>query len=382
MTGPRDSERSVTFRSELREFLAANPPPAGTGFDVELDWQQTLAADGWVAPHWPERFGGRSATLADYAIYVTELADAGAPQVANRVGVSHAGPTLLEHGNDDQRSRWLPPILSGDEIWCQLFSEPDAGSDLAAVSTRAERDGDGWRVSGQKVWTSYADRAAFGILLARTGTAAERHRGLSFFVFDLSVPGVEIRPLRQFTGEVEFFEVFFDGARLEDEALVGREGDGWRIATTTLAHERGVGFPLKEQVVLRRLLDEKLAAGARGALGRQQLAHIYTQSEIFRYLNLRTLERLATGADAGAETSLAKLAWSDLAQSTHAYGVPVVSDTSYADAPWRDFLWSRSNTIAGGTSEIQKNIIGERLLGLPREPRPPVHDPATGGQST
>ncbi|MFN8102981.1 MAG: acyl-CoA dehydrogenase family protein [Acidimicrobiia bacterium] len=370
----------ASFTRELREFLARNPPPVGRGFEVERRWQEMLHAEGWVAPHWPVEHGGRAASFREYATYVLELARVRAPQPVNRVGINLAGPTLLAHGTPQQRSRYLAPILAATEIWCQLFSEPDAGSDLASLTTRARRagGGGGWVVDGQKVWTSYATEARWAILLARTGVAGSGRRGLSYFVCDMHAPGVEVVPLRQMTGESEFSEVFLDGVELGADALVGAEGAGWAVAATTLAHERGTVFPLKEQVVQRVFLDELLAwARARGpesgSDARDRLARCVVDAEVFRFLNLAMLEALARGEAPGPETSLVKLHWSALSQRLHDTEVALwgAGGVAVADAdsePWRELLWSRAASIAGGTSEVQRNIVGERILGLPREP--------------
>ncbi|MCC7078187.1 MAG: acyl-CoA dehydrogenase family protein [Acidimicrobiia bacterium] len=370
------------FRDELRDFLGHHPPPPDTGFAAQRVWQQTLFAGGWVAPHWPADVGGRSADFGQYAIYVAELARVRAPQPANRVGINLAGPTLLAHGTDEHRRRHLAPILSAEEIWCQLFSEPDAGSDLGSLRTRAVPDGDGWRVTGQKVWTSYATEARFGILLARTADTADREgrTRISYFVCDMKSPGIEIRPLRQITGEAEFNEVFLTDVWLGPDALVGGLGDGWQVANTTLAHERGTAFPLKEQVVQRIFLEDLLRIAREEGVDpvlRDRLVRCFTDAEIFRFLNLGTLTRLARGQEPGPESSIVKLHWSGLSQRLHeteielhgSAGVTTSSPHRDESAPWRELLWSRAASIAGGTSEIQRNIIGERLLGLPREPR-------------
>ncbi|MBX7160711.1 MAG: acyl-CoA dehydrogenase family protein [Acidimicrobiia bacterium] len=372
------------FTEELREFLDAHPPPAARGFDAERRWQEVLHAEGWVAPHWPVEHGGRGASFREYAGYVLELARVRAPQPVNRVGINLAGPTLLAHGTSEQRDRYLAPILAATEIWCQLFSEPGAGSDLASLTTRARRagSGEGWVIDGQKVWTSYASEARWGILLARTGPPGSGHRGLSYFVCDMKAPGIEVRPLRQMTGESEFSEVFLDGVELGADALVGAEGAGWAIAATTLAHERGTAFPLKEQVVQKVFLDDLLAwARERGGeitgMDRDRLARCVVDAEVFRFLNLAMLERLARGEEPGPESSLVKLHWSALSQRLHEAEITLWGAAGVAVAPgrdgtppWREHLWSRAASIAGGTSEVQRNIVGERILGLPREPRP------------
>ncbi len=254
--------------AELGAWLAANLDPPGEFADFEAEvawgrqWQARLAQARWVGISWPARFGGRDASPVEVAVYNATYARAKAPQPVNRVGINLAGPTLLAHGTEDQQQRWLPPILTAAELWCQLFSEPGAGSDLAALATRAVADDDGWVLNGQKVWTSYAGFARWGICLARTDPAAAKHRGLSYLVVDMHAPGVEIRPLRQLTGEAEFNEVFLTDVFVPRHHLVGPAGAGWMVANTTLAHERGTSFPFKEQVVHEAFLDElyRLAA--------------------------------------------------------------------------------------------------------------------------
>jgi alkylation response protein AidB-like acyl-CoA dehydrogenase len=315
------------------------------------------------------------------AIFNMEYARSRALQPINRVGINLAGPTLLAHGTDEQKRRWLPAILTASEIWCQLFSEPDAGSDLASLQTRARRVDDGWLLSGQKVWTSYAQFARWGICLARTDPDAPKHKGISYLVVDMGAPGIEVRPLVQVTGDAEFNEVFFDEVFVPDDQLVGALHNGWAVANTTLAHERGTAFPFKEQVVHEVYLDElwQLAA-ERGELDDVEVADALAQSfvelRVLRLHNWRTLSRLTKGFEPGPESSITKLAWTDMTQGLSARALSVVG----AAAPlwwgaegnpgggfWqRQWLWSGAASIAGGTSEVQRTIIGERLLGLPR----------------
>jgi alkylation response protein AidB-like acyl-CoA dehydrogenase len=371
------------FAAEARMWLAEHlagrrPPDAFAGVDEEVEWgrawQAELAAGRWVGIHWPREFGGRSATPVEVALFNMEYARARAPQPVNRVGINLAGPTLLAHGTDAQKARWLPKILDATELWCQLFSEPDAGSDLASLTTRAERADGGWLVSGQKVWTSYARYARWGICLARTLPLedAPKHRGISYLVVDMTAPGIGVRPLRQITGEAEFNEVFLDGVFVPDDQLVGALHDGWRVANTTLAHERGTAFPFKEQVVHEVYLDELYAlAAASGGLDEVEvadaLADAFVQLRLFRLHNWRTLSRLARGGEPGPESSLVKLAWTDMTQHLSDTALAVVGPAAPLSGPWpRQWLWSKAASIAGGTSEVQRTIIGERLLGLPR----------------
>jgi alkylation response protein AidB-like acyl-CoA dehydrogenase len=302
------------------------------------------------------------------ALFNAEYARAGAPQPVNRVGINLAGPTLLAHGTDAQRQRWLQPILDASELWCQLFSEPDAGSDLGSLRTSADWDegAGGWRLTGQKVWTSYARFARWGICLART------KGGISYFVLDMDQPGIDVRPLRQITGEAEFNEVFLDGAFVPDDQLVGGLDDGWRVATTTLAHERGTAFPFKEQVVHEVFLEALWAEAARhGVLERREVADALTRAwlevRLLRLHNWRTLTRLAAGYEPGPESSLVKLVRTDATQHLSRAALDVTGPEAVLAGRWsRQWLWSRAASIAGGTTEIQKTILGERVLGLPR----------------
>ncbi|HEX9712884.1 MAG TPA: acyl-CoA dehydrogenase family protein [Actinomycetota bacterium] len=384
------SADDLSFRDELRGWLAEHPPPdidvASDFREVETlrEWQRTLAAGRWVGIHWPSEYGGRGASLVQVAIYNEELARARAPQILGRAGVNLVGPTLMAHGTEQQKERWLPKILDASEIWCQFFSEPGAGSDLAGLSTRAERRGDTFYVTGQKVWSSYAKVADFGIALVRTDAEAPKHRGISMVAVPLDASGIDVRPLRQITGESEFNEVFFDEVPVPAENLIGNENEGWRVAGTTLANERGTSFVWKEQVLQEVARDLLLrTAVARGLyddpLVRQKVAQSWMDVELFRLHNARTLTRLEKGEQVGPESSMVKLFWTETTQrmAEHA-GAIIGSDAlRLAEDPlavdggrWaRAMLWSRAASIAGGTSEIQRNIIAERILGLPREPK-------------
>jgi alkylation response protein AidB-like acyl-CoA dehydrogenase len=377
----------AAFALEVREWLARNLdlPPRFDRLDDEIAWgrawQAKLAADRWVGIHWPAEYGGRGASPVQVAIFNMEYARSRALQPVNRVGINLAGPTLLAHGTEEQKQRWLPAILNADEIWCQLFSEPGAGSDLASLSTRATPVEGGWRLDGQKVWTSYAQFARWGIALVRTDPDAPKHRGISYVVVDMTAPGIEIRPLVQITGEAEFNEVFFDGVFVPEEHLVGALHQGWSVANTTLAHERGTAFPFKEQVVHEVYLDELYAlAHERGLFEDPEvvdgLAQAYVELRVLRLHNWRTLSRLSRGIEPGPESSVTKLAWTDMTQHLSETALALLGETAplYLGADstpgagrWqRQWLWSKAASIAGGTSEVQRTIIGERLLGLPR----------------
>jgi alkylation response protein AidB-like acyl-CoA dehydrogenase len=377
------------FRDELRSWLREHPPPdidvAATVAEADAlrAWQGALAAGRWVGIHWPVEYGGRGASLTQVAAYNEELARAQAPQILGRAGVTLVGPTLMAHGTETQRRRWMTTILSGDDIWCQLFSEPDAGSDLAALSTRAEKRGGVYVVTGQKVWSSHARFADWGIGLVRTDPDAPRHTGISMLAIPMTANGVEVRPLRQITGASEFSEVFLDGVEVPVENLIGPENEGWGVANTTLANERGASFVWKEQVLQEHAFELLVKACARtgrvgDALVRQRLAQARIEVEIFRLHNERTLDRLARGEEVGSESSLVKLFWAGMSQRLYDTAVRVLGADALLAAGdeyaidrgrWvRELLATRANSIMGGTDEIQRNVIGERLLGLPREP--------------
>jgi alkylation response protein AidB-like acyl-CoA dehydrogenase len=388
-TQARDEE----LREELRAFLAAYPPPAvevaATRADAEAlrAWQHELHAARFVGIHWPVEYGGRAASVTQVASYNEELARAGAPPLLGRAGITLVGPTLMAHGTDEQRARFLPRILSGDDVWCQLFSEPGAGSDLASLSTRATKSGGVYRVTGQKVWSSYATFADMGIALVRTdanvqphhsraggGAGSARHHGISMLAIPMDAPGVDVRPLRQMTGECEFNEVFLDDVEVPVDHLIGPEHEGWRVANTTLANERGASFIWKEQV-LHEVAIEALVqeCGRRGLatdpIVRQRLARSWSDVELFRLHNARTLERLARGEEIGAESSLVKLFWATISQRLADTAIALLgADALCTPNRWANaLLVTRANSIMGGTSEIQRNVIGERVLGLPRE---------------
>ena len=379
------SDHEQAFRAELRAWLAANVPREPMPATLEAEaafltaWQRRLYEAGWVAVHWPREQGGRGASLTETAIYQEEMARARAPQVMNRVGINNVGPTLIAHGTEAQRRRYLPGILSGDEIWCQLYSEPNAGSDLASLRCRADRQGDHFIVSGQKVWTSYAQFADWGILLARTDPASRGGKGISFLIVDMRSPGITVRPLRQMTGSDEFNEVFLDAVRVPAVNLVGELHQGWAIAQTTLSHERGTS---PRQLVVHRMLLADLLALARqtGAaadpLIRQQLAQAIIEVEMTRLHNWRTLTQLRRTGTPGPESSLVKLFWSEMSQRLHDTAMQVLGvhgqhwpgePRAVARGRWlRSFLYYRAATIFAGTSEVQRNIIAQRVLGLPR----------------
>lgn len=389
---PTDDEAS--FRAEVCTWLVEHLPweygkglpPRFETLDEEVrfgrEWQAQLAGGRWVGVGWPEAFGGRGAGPIEHYIVAEELARARAPELVGRIGVNLVGPTLLAHGTDEQKARWLPNILSAAELWCQLFSEPGAGSDLAALGTRATKCDGGWRLNGQKVWTSYAQFADWGWCLARTDPDVPKQRGISAFVVDMHSPGVEVRPLRQITDETEFNEVFFDDVFIPFEQLVGPEHEGWRIANSTLTHERGVNP--RQLVIHSQLLDElwRLAL-QNGALDddrlAQRLAQAFVEVRIFQLHNWRSISRTAKGLDPGPQGSINKLWWSEMSKRLHDTAMAVLgpaaplwrgADGNPGSGEWqRSWLYYQASSIWAGTNEIQRNVIGERTLGLPREAR-------------
>jgi alkylation response protein AidB-like acyl-CoA dehydrogenase len=367
----------VSFLAELRQFLTEHPPPPDDGaFGTGLAWQRTLHEGGWVAPQWPVEFGGRDASLRQLALYLVEMGSIAAPQVANRIGINNIAPSLLQWGTPQQRARYAPPMLSGDEIWCQLFSEPEAGSDLGGLRTKATLAGDHWIVTGEKVWTSHGQHAHLGFALVRTEDPLEhpRQRGLTCMVIDLAAPGVVVQPLRDMTGNEDFSRVTLHEVAVPVADTIGTRGDGWRVAQTSLISERGVAYPFKEQTVLARILNSALARCRAGppvnAVTRHRLVDDYIHFEVFRFLNLGTLEGIDRGLDPGPRSSLVKLAMTNLAQHLTLTVSDLDGMSGIAGQPstWLPLLWYRMGTIAGGTSEIQRNILAERMLGLPRQP--------------
>jgi alkylation response protein AidB-like acyl-CoA dehydrogenase len=391
------NEPELAFRDELRAWLADHDP--GREPDTEdanyawrVEFQRALARDGWAAVHWPPEYGGRGATLTQSAIFFEELGRAGAPLPANVLGLLLAGPTIMSWGTPEQKDRYLMPILSAEEIWCQGFSEPDAGSDLASLKTRAvklddsrgvrsgeagrradaKREGDGWVITGQKVWTSAAQHAKWCMLVARTDPEAPKHKGLTYFLMDMEQEAVTVRPLRQITGESEFNELFIDGARIPDENVLGGEGNGWKVALTTLMNERaGLAFFL--QVRLRQLLDRLIAEAAqRGQLDdpviADRLGELHLKAEILRLTAYRGLTAVEKYGQPGPEGSLTKWMWSETNQQLTQLAADLLGpEALVSGGRWAyELLRARGNSIEGGTTEVLKNIVAERVLGLPK----------------
>ncbi len=377
------SPAEEAFRDELRAWLRDHHPgrePAGdeASFEFRRDWQRKLHEAGWAGVSWPKDYGGRGATLVEQAIFNEETVRARTPAVANVLGLAMGGPTVIVHGTEEQRRRYLPAILSAEEIWCQGFSEPDSGSDLASLKTRAVRDGDEWVVTGQKVWTTFAHHAKWCMLVARTDPEAPKHKGLTYFLMDMEQDAVQVRPLRQITGESEFNELFIEGARVPDQNIVGGEGNGWAVAITTLMHERATlafGLQVSVQIALHELLDD--AQHARAANGqvatqdpvvRQRIAQLMIESEVLRLNAYRGLSAVMRDGVPGPEGSLGKWHWSEVNQSLTELAMDIAGPRALtAEDEWTyRFLRARANSIEGGTTEILKNIVAERVLGLPR----------------
>jgi alkylation response protein AidB-like acyl-CoA dehydrogenase len=368
----------TAFRDEVRAWFDANDPGAEPQHDEDRhyawrrDFQRRLAADGLAAVHWPKEYGGRAATLTESAIFFEELGRSGAPLPANVLGLLLAGPTIMTWGTDEQKERYLEPILTADEIWCQGFSEPDAGSDLAALKTKAVRDGEDWVITGQKVWTSGAQYSKWCMLVARTDSDGPKHKGLTYFLMDMEQPGVQVVPLRQITGEPEFNELFIDGARVPDANVLGGVGNGWKVALTTLMNERaGLAFFL--QVRLRQLLDQLIEeAGKRGLLAdpvvADKLGELHLRAEVLRLTAYRGLTAIQKYGVPGPEGSLTKWMWSDTNQQLTQFAADLLGPSALqAGDPWAyELLRARGNSIEGGTTEVLKNIVAERVLGLPK----------------
>ena len=371
------------FRDELRAWLRDNHPgrePAGdeAGFEFRRHWQRKLNQAGWAGVSWPTEYGGRGATLIEQAIFNEETVRARTPQTANVLGLAMGGPTVIAHGTEEQRRRYLPAILSAEEIWCQGFSEPESGSDLASLKTRATRHGDEFVVTGQKVWTTFAHHAKWCMLVARTDPDAPKHKGLTYFLMDMEQEAVQIRPLRQITGEAEFNELFIEEARIPRENIVGGEGNGWAVAITTLMHERSTlafGLQVAVKIALDQLIEQSQHTRANDGqfasqdpLVRQRLAQLLIESEVMRLNAYRGLSAIMRSGVPGPEGSLGKWHWAEVNQSLTELAMDVAGPRAMTvESEWTyRFLRARANSIEGGTTEILKNIVAERVLGLPR----------------
>jgi alkylation response protein AidB-like acyl-CoA dehydrogenase len=379
------------FRDEVRTWLRENHPgpEPEAGLDEVMafrrEWQRKLHDAGWAGISWPNEYGGRGATMIEQAIFAAEATRQEAPSPANVLGLAMGGPVVIAHGTEEQKARYLEPILTAEEIWCQGFSEPESGSDLASLKTRAVKDGDEWVVTGQKVWTTFAQYAKWCMLVARTDPDAPKHQGLTYFLMDMKQEGVQTRPLVQITGEGEFNEVFFEEARVPEANVVGGVGNGWAVAITTLMNERaGLAFGAISQIQnslgrLAKLARETRANGGSAAddsYFRQRIAQLHIEVETMRLNAYRGLTKTMQSGVPGPEGSLGKWQWADINQDLTELALEIEgahgalmrgSDHAVAGGAWQySFLRSRANSIEGGTTDILKNIIAERVLGLPR----------------
>ena len=391
----RPTEEEERFRAEVREWLEANLPadwgtpefPVPESMEEEVEftraWQRKLHEGNWAGIAWPKEYGGRGASLVEQLIFNEEYARLRAPSLLSMgVGTALVGPTLVHHGTPEQKGRFLPKILSGEELWCQGFSEPNSGSDLASLRTKAEVVGDDLVINGQKIWTSYARFAQWCILLVRTDASGPKHRGITFVLLDMTTPGITIRPLVEMTGHAWFNEVFFDAVRVPRRMVVGEMNQGWQIAMTTLGHERSVGAPHTR--LAGELADLVRMAKSRATDGRitdpvlrQKLAQYHVETQILRFSGYRTLTQVLRAGKPGVEGSVLKLFWSELDQRMKDTAVEIQGPFSQLmkGSPhavdrgrWQhELLWSRAATIYAGTSEVQRNIVAQRVLGLPRE---------------
>jgi alkylation response protein AidB-like acyl-CoA dehydrogenase len=381
----RDTPNEAVFRAEVRSWLAENAPdgleglssPAALRVLEDADvaaaraWSAQLADAGYAGLTWPAEFGGAGAPESHHAFYLEESARASAPQHLAVIGLGLVGPTIITHGTDEQKARFLAKILRADEIWCQGFSEPGAGSDLAGVRTRADAQDGGYRVNGQKIWSSFAQIADFCLLLARTDPGSERHAGLTMFLLDMSSPGVDVRPIREASGDAVFNEIFLADVEVPESAVLGGVGEGWRVAMTTLLHERAtLGFALVGalEAQLGRVVALARERGVADARLRDLLAREAIELEALKLTVYRSLTEVERTGAPGPEGSVTKLRWSESNQRLTALGLELLGpEAPVADESMRyELLRSRANSIEAGTSEVLRNIIAERVLGLPR----------------
>jgi alkylation response protein AidB-like acyl-CoA dehydrogenase len=368
-----------------RRVMAASDVPRPDAYDFLRDWQRQMYDAGFIGLTWPKEAGGRGLTFVEEMIVQQEIALAKAPPILNILGVGMAGPTIIAYGTEEQKRRYPPKILSCEEIWCQGYSEPNAGSDLAALQTRAVKDGDDWVVNGQKVWTSLAHIADYMMLLARTNPEAPRHKGITYFLLDMKSPGVTVKPLKQLTGDSEFNEVFLDNVRIPAAQVLGGVDNGWAVGLTTLMYERlalGFGLQVRLRIAVDALIDLARRMEKEGRqltkdpVMRQKIAELWISTECLKYTGARALTRLLKGELPGPEASTGKMMWVETHQKIQELAMEIEgpysqllsgSDRAIEGGIWQyTFLRSRANSIEGGTTEIQKNIIAERVLGLPR----------------
>jgi alkylation response protein AidB-like acyl-CoA dehydrogenase len=376
----RDNPEEAAFRAEIRGWLEENLAEEQRGGrrsfgEVSREWSRKIFEAGYGGLTWPKEYGGAGAPYSHQAIFFEEWARHEAPPHIGVIGLGMAGPTIIAHGTDAQKARYLEPILSADEIWCQGFSEPGAGSDLAGLRTRADLQGDQFVVNGQKVWSSFAHIADWCILVTRSDPRSEKHAGLTYMVVDMHSPGVEVRPLRQITGEAEFNEIFFTDVHVPVENVLGEIGNGWQVAMTTLLHERGtLGFALtaRLEVEIRKLIALARERNVEDPIIRDKIAREWIELQALKYTNYRALSKLMKTGIPGPEGSGIKLYWSEANQRVTKIALEILGDEAQVMDGERDGYWqfsqlrSRGNTIEAGTSEILRNIVAERVLGLPR----------------
>jgi alkylation response protein AidB-like acyl-CoA dehydrogenase len=387
-----------SFRDEVRSWLSRNLPadwaskaqtatdvPREAAYDFLRQWQRKMYEAGFVGLTWPKESGGRGMTFMEEMILQEEMALAKAPGVLNILAVGMAGPTINAYGTDEQKKRYPPKMLSCEEIWCQGYSEPNSGSDLAALQTRAVKDGEYYVINGQKVWTSLAHIADWMMLLARTDPSAPKHKGITYFLLDMHAPGVTVKPLKQLTGDAEFNEVYFDNVRVHESQILGGLNNGWAVGLTTLMYERlalGFGLQVRLRIALDGLVDlarrstKNGVPATRDPVTRQKLAQMWIDTEVFKYTGARAITKLLKGELPGPEASSGKMMWveghqrvQEMAMELQGPYAQLMSGSRWAveNGLWQyGFLRSRANSIEGGTTEIQKNIIGERVLGLPK----------------
>ena len=386
------------FREAVRAWLKVNIPrdwearamgsadvPRPEAYDAMRVWQRKLYDAGFIGLTWPKEYGGRGLTFLEEMILHEEMALAKAPPILNILGVGMAGPTIVAYGTEEQKKRYPAKILSCEEIWCQGYSEPNAGSDLASLQTRAVKDGEYWVINGQKVWTSLAHIADFMMLLARTDPEAPRHKGITYFLLDMKLPGVTVKPLKQLTGDSEFNEIFFDNVRVHESQVLGGVNNGWAVGLTTLMYERlALGFGLQVRlrialdslIELARKMDKHGRSVVKDPIMRQKIAQLWIDTECLKYMGARAITKLLKGEMPGPEASAGKMGWVETHQKLQELAMEIEgpysqilrgSDWAVDGGLWQyTFLRSRANSIEGGTTEIQKNIIGERVLGLPK----------------
>jgi alkylation response protein AidB-like acyl-CoA dehydrogenase len=378
------TEKQQAFRAEVREWLAANVPPeplltleCEEGYHQHAVWERRLASGNWGMVTWPESYGGRGLDLIEWLIFEEEYWASGAPLRVNQNGIFLLGPTIMEYGTPEQKQRFLTPMAAGEVIWAQAWSEPGAGSDMAAIKTTAYRDGDHYVINGQKTWSSRASFADWGFGLFRTEPGSERHKGLSFILFDLNAPGVTRRPIRQLHGHPGFAELFFDDVRVPVENRLAGEGEGWKVAMATAGFERGLMLrsPGRFQAAARRLVElfRKHEAEASPA-AREAVMKAWMDTQAYAYNTYMVAAKIMAGGSIGAEASLNKIFWSELDRAMHRTALQLLGAAGelghFADGTMNDWLegymFSLSGPIYAGSNEVQRNITSERLLGLPR----------------